>query len=745
MDAGGAGKAQGCARLIYLIEGERPPRPHPCGCGCAADGVGGCARTHASVSRVEAAINALTVDGFELVGTRSLAHTAAWLVSTSAKLTAGVQAGELCGRIDFALPRHLARRLVAAAPAAGSPAPRDADGAGSSAQRERLTQTQLTASAMSGWALKVTKHAAPASGAQAGPPLAQPVSKRARSSAKPQLSWDELETAVRALIGAHALALDGAMPTAKQLEEAGRADLVKAVGKHGGFTAVRARLGLSDDRPYWPGDRTCNFALLVALHASWLRAGARDEQAGALSKDALMAAASVGGLCKTDMFAARGATGCAYDGWGGMSELTTPPPPRQPFVRSAARKVAGQGDRKAYFLTKDFGRERAAHLHAHAELHGWCACGLVQPRQLCLLGRGDGQPPPAHAGTPVLPLPAPVETLAPAGPAAPAAPAAPQAPVAPALFATAALSTRAAPPAVAGARSSPLQGQSSCTDRQADAAQHEPTQCAEPARLPPARPAAPASVTVELSSSPPPRERKREPPRRSAGTAPAARAPSAVRSETIDLCDDDDDDDEAAALAAQRARVPSLAQTNKMMRAHTAGQEDLARPLEHSPPVDTTEREQPLERAEPIALQTPSAGGSERPAARRLPPPVRSGARAPGCVQVTWERWDEASRGCAYAVEWCVSQTAAGPASAWESSAGASALKTISCNKSGLVEGSWVRFHVRPVERGSGAPLAEFSEASEPFEVPCAQPRAEPKHQSFEAKPGAIIYDLTDD
>jgi len=143
--------------------------------------------------------------------------------------------------------------------------------------------------------------------------------RRAKAVAMPLA---ELGAQLAELISANELELEGAMPTATQLDAAGRRDLNTAIAKHGGVGAVCRSLGLRDKKPYWPRDRTCNFALLVAAHASWRRAGGRDGLAGreldaalresALTKEELMAAANP--IAEVDIHEVHN----DYNGWAGV-------------------------------------------------------------------------------------------------------------------------------------------------------------------------------------------------------------------------------------------------------------------------------------------------------------------------------------------------------------------------------------------------------------------------------------------
>ncbi len=76
-----------------------------------------------------------------------------------------------------------------------------------------------------------------------------------RASRRPCHYWEDpanLEQEIRAFIEAHGA--DPSMPTAHDLDAAGRADLAGAIASHGGYGAVAARLGLRSryrPRGYW--------------------------------------------------------------------------------------------------------------------------------------------------------------------------------------------------------------------------------------------------------------------------------------------------------------------------------------------------------------------------------------------------------------------------------------------------------------------------------------------------------------
>ncbi|KAG8470913.1 hypothetical protein KFE25_009334 [Diacronema lutheri] len=666
--------ARETVRLVYLIEGSRPIRAFACGCGCGARGVGGCERTHASVSDVEDALAGLVADGFEVEQTGSFAQSAAWLAATAAELAAALRDGDVHACAAFELPAHIATRRTeaargrargdgACAPALGADeaaahvrsaesTPRGARARASKVRRLDDAAVTPARSPTASVAPSLTPSPSPTGAAHANAGAA----RRAKAVAMPLA---ELGAQLAELISANELELEGAMPTATQLDAAGRRDLNTAIAKHGGVGAVCRSLGLRDKKPYWPRDRTCNFALLVAAHASWRRAGGRDGLAGreldaalresALTKEELMAAANP--IAEVDIHEVHN----DYNGWAGVTkELVRPNPPRQPWLRKCSKHVTGRGDKEAFVLT-DYGRARAELLHAHAEHHGWCTCALVQPRALVLLSRTDGaRVNGAGAKRSAHGEPAPPPHAAAAAAASP--------PASSAARAAAAEQPRARPPLGKRPARESIVNLVDETDTTDDPPRHREAELR----------GAPAARARGAEPEPPPLTACAAPTARAPAAAPPPAAPSTAPIE-IDLTDDGEES--AAALGCD---------------------------------ID-------------LSGSACDGSGDEAGARERIAPPVRRADRAPtrGKVLLGWDEW----RGAVfYEIEWRVRHVAGGPWGAWTGSDGARRLTVAHCQKA-LPAGadgalpSAVMFRVRPLAR-TGEPLARFSDGSQPFDVP---------------------------
>lgn len=708
MSSGSARAAAPAVRLVYIVEGASPPPAYRCGCGsCTGQGVGGCANQYASVDDVLGAVDALPAAGFEVVHTASLAATCNWLAAEAERQKAALSSGAAAPVDGFALPPSIRWRAGAGEGAAGPTGPSPAAAAHPSTGG---ASAQARLDGLPGWAARATKPgtaAAATAAAAAGTPSASaspqqpmPAPKKRGRQPTPIMPFEELESGLRAFIAQHSAELEGSMPSGRQLKAGGRADLERAVGKHGGVKAVCAKLRLAKEGAYFPRERSCNFAILVVMHRRWVEAerqlarlhGTRPtlpevRKAAAAPKEKLMQLANDGRLCTEDLFARTGGfAGQAglYDGFASVQKmLVAPDPPRESWVQPFSGRKAGKGAERVYALTKEFGLERAARLHAHAEHHGWCDCGLVRPRPLGLLaydGPGyDVDGAAANDGAPPAPAPLPAPGAPP--PAAPPAPP-PRAPPPP-----------APPPLPQPAR---VEGGAAGPRAEAEAR----------ARKRPARPA----------------------PETQGARAPAPRAPSPQH--VISLTDEEEDEDEGGdeggggeegggGTAMPGARPAQMPRTGASPASSGVGVGAAA--------------------AEPAARATPPPR-TPSPGLPRLRTPWRHlSHRTPGEVQIEWTPFyppspdaagsdDDGSDGVMYEVQWrtapagTVADASDGTGwGEWTSSEGSRRILTLRCRKTELPQGDLVAFRVRALCRATGRALTQFSDPTVRHTVPGAR------------------------